>query len=56
MKKTWKYDFNIARFSKAIEANPKDYLAYKDRGNAYYKKKQYDLAIADYVKALELNP
>jgi tetratricopeptide (TPR) repeat protein len=27
-----------------------------DRGNAYYKKSQYDRAISDYNKAIEINP
>lgn len=56
MSKIWKYDFDIAKFTKAIEINPEDYTAYKDRGNAYYKKGLIDLAIADYSKAIELNP
>jgi len=30
--------------------------AYKKRGNAYYEKGQYDKAISDYSKAIELNP
>ena len=30
--------------------------AYVERGNAYSGKGQYDQAIADYSKALEINP
>ena len=31
-------------------------VAYKARGGAYYKKRQYDLAMADLNKALEITP
>lgn len=56
MPKIWKYDFDITKHTRSIEANPEDFRAYKDRGNAYYKKGFLDLAIADYSKAIELNP
>lgn len=56
MSKIWKYDFDIAKFTKAMKINPKDFTAYKDRGNAYYKKGLFALAISDYSKAIELNP
>jgi len=56
MTKPWKYDFDIAKFTKAIELDPTDFRAYKDRGNAYYKKGMIDLAILDYSKAIEINP
>ncbi|MGH6907325.1 MAG: tetratricopeptide repeat protein [Aestuariivirga sp.] len=31
-------------------------VAYNNRGNAYSNKNEYDLAIADYDKAIALNP
>ncbi len=31
-------------------------VAYKNRGNAYYNKKDYDGAIADYNEAIRLDP
>jgi hypothetical protein len=33
-----------------------DEEAYKDRGNEYLKKKDYDKALIEYTKALEINP
>ena len=36
--------------------DPKDAEAYINRGNAYSKKGQYDKAISDYSKAIEINP
>jgi len=38
------------------EINPTNAEAYNKRGSAYYSKGQYDLAIANYNKALEINP
>ena len=46
----------MADFSKAIELNPRDALAYRNRGVSYGRKGQHDLAIADFGKAIELNP
>jgi tetratricopeptide (TPR) repeat protein len=40
----------------ATTAVEKTKEAYLDRGNAYYGKGQFDKAIADSTKALELNP
>ena len=31
-------------------------MSYNNRGNAYSSRKQYDLAIADFSKAAELDP
>jgi tetratricopeptide (TPR) repeat protein len=33
-----------------------DAETYFKSGNAHYQKGEYDLAIADYTKAIELNP
>lgn len=39
------------------EQNPNDLsTAFNNRGNAYYDKKDYDRAIADYNEALRLDP
>ena len=38
MTKLWKYDFDIAKYTKAIELNPDNYGAYSNRGIAYQKK------------------
>ena len=56
MPKTWKYDLDIARYTREIDRDPGNFRAYKDRGNVYYRKKEYDRAIADYNKAIELSP
>jgi tetratricopeptide (TPR) repeat protein len=42
--------------SHAIRLNPKDAVAYNNRGVAYIEKGELDKAIADYDKALELAP
>lgn len=56
MTKTWKYDFDIARYTREIEQDAKNFRAYKERGNVYFRKKEFDHAIADYNKAIELKP
>ncbi len=56
MPKPWKYDFDIVRYTRAIELNPEDFRAYKDRGNVYFRKGQFELSIADYTKAIDINP
>ena len=45
-------DSAISNYSKAIKINPKFVKAYNNRGIAYIWKKQYDLAIADFNKAI----
>jgi serine/threonine protein kinase len=49
-------DCNILNYSKAIELKPNYALAYRNRGFAYESKGDYDLAIADYQKALKIDP
>ena len=39
-----------------IQRNPNDVEGYKVRGYAYQELKQYDLAISDFSKAIQLNP
>ncbi len=41
---------------KAVAAAPNDPKVYEKRGYFYFKKKNYDKALADYQKALQLNP
>jgi tetratricopeptide (TPR) repeat protein len=43
-------------FDRAIALKPDDYVAYNDRGRAYARMRQYDLAIRDYDKAIALKP
>jgi len=47
---------SINDFNKAIELNPKDEVAYYNRGNTYRTLGNYQQAINDYNKAIELNP
>jgi tetratricopeptide (TPR) repeat protein len=46
----------VALFTKAIERNAKDAVAYYDRGLAYAAVDERELAIADYSKAIEIDP
>ena len=46
------YDLAIADATKAIQINPQFASAYWVRGNAYYKKGDYQLALADYNQAI----
>ena len=49
-------DRDIADFTKAIELDPNDAMAYNSRGGAYGNKGDYDRAVADCSKAIELKP
>ena len=46
----------IADYTKAIEINPNEAIAYYNRGLAKYYLKDYYGAVADYTKAIEINP
>ena len=46
----------IQRFSKSLRLYQPNFEAYGERGWSYVRLKKYDLAYADYMKALELNP
>ena len=46
----------IERFSKAICLNPRIATTYYNRGLAYANKREYDRAIQDYDRAIELDP
>ena len=50
------YDQAITDFTAAIKIDPKDILAYNQRGNALERQGQFDQALADFAKALEINP
>jgi tetratricopeptide (TPR) repeat protein len=50
------YDKAIATFSEAMRLDPKNALAFDNRGLAYVKKGDYNRAIADYNEAIRLNP
>src|SRR5438132_10887228 len=49
-----RYQSALADFSKYIEVAPKDAFAYLDRCESEVELKQYDAALADLNKALEL--
>jgi tetratricopeptide (TPR) repeat protein len=46
----------ISDFTKAIEINPSNLLAYGSRGSAYYFKNEFNQAIADFNKVIALKP
>jgi tetratricopeptide (TPR) repeat protein len=51
-----KYEDAITYYTKALKVNPKDAIAYNNRGIAWGKKGDYDNAIADFTKAVEIDP
>ena len=53
---TAKLDTEIAQYTKAIEVNATDVLAFFNRGNRYADKVDHDRAIADYTKVIEIDP
>src|SRR5262245_12017820 len=50
------HDLRIKGCSAMIQHNPKDELAYYNRGDAYGLKREADRPSSDYNKAIELNP
>ncbi|UKN03803.1 hypothetical protein K6119_09900 [Paracrocinitomix mangrovi] len=48
------YDSAIVYYSKSIEFSPEDHSLYNRRGIAYAESEQFDLALADYSKAIDL--
>ena len=46
----------IKAYTEAINLNPKNASAYKKRGGAFHQKDDYDSAIADWNKAITLDP
>lgn len=54
-----RYDLAIKEINRQLQMHPNDpmsYVPYNDRGEAYRLKGQLDLAIADYNKAIAINP
>jgi len=49
----WRDSINL--FGHALSATDGNFVAYNSRGFAYYEIGQFDLAISDYQKALEIN-
>jgi tetratricopeptide (TPR) repeat protein len=45
----------VEEFSKVIEMNPTGAVLYKDRGTAYRKLGEYELALKDFEKAIEID-
>jgi len=52
--KVWANDFVL--WGETIRNSPESSKAYYNRGYAYGEKGEYDLAIKDYSKAIELKP
>jgi tetratricopeptide (TPR) repeat protein len=50
------HDLRIKSCSAMIERNPKDVVAYHNRGEAYELKGEVDRAISDYTKAIVSEP
>jgi tetratricopeptide (TPR) repeat protein len=50
------HDVRLDGCAAMIQHNPKDVVAYHNRGDAYGLKGDIDRAIAEYTKAIELNP
>ena len=50
------YDRVLQGYTKAIQLNPDDAIAYNSRGGVYYLKEEYESAIVDFTKAIDLNP
>jgi tetratricopeptide (TPR) repeat protein len=46
----------LSRLHQSHRVKPEYVYAYYGRGNCYYEREKYDLAIADYTKAIELDP
>src|SRR5665647_810858 len=50
------WDLTISGCTTLIREDPRDALAYNNRGAGHNAKKNYDLAIADFTKTIELDP
>lgn len=47
-------DQAVEAFTSAIKLVPEDAVSYQDRGHVYVLRRQYDMAIVDYSKAIEI--
>jgi len=47
---------SVSLFDHAIKVTSKNYLAYGNRGFAYYGRGEYDKALSDFDKAIQFNP
>jgi tetratricopeptide (TPR) repeat protein len=43
----------LEEYNRAIQLNPQDAQAYKNRGDIYTKLKEYQKAVADYTQAIK---
>ncbi|MBM26711.1 MAG: hypothetical protein CL760_13745 [Chloroflexi bacterium] len=50
------YQNATLEYTKAIDENPNNALAYFSRGAVYHIKEKYEEAISDYTKAIEIDP
>jgi tetratricopeptide (TPR) repeat protein len=50
------FDRAIEGYNQMLVTNRSDPVIYKDRGNAYLEKRNFDDAIADYDRAIKLDP
>ena len=50
------YNLALSDFTKTIEEDPDEIIAYYGRGTIYGISGEHDLAVKDYTKALELDP
>ena len=46
----------VEYFNRAIAFDPNDVSAHHNRGVAYYEQQNFEQALADYTKAIEINP
>lgn len=46
----------ITDLKKVIELKPDDFTAYRNLAIAYTDNKEYDLAIGEYTRGIEMNP
>jgi tetratricopeptide (TPR) repeat protein len=50
------FDHALADFNEAIRLDPKDAVAYTNRGGVYYEQKDYNRAFADFNETIRLDP
>ena len=53
--KAEKYDDALEMYSEAIEKDPSNYVLYSNRSAAYSKKEDFESALKDAEKTIELN-